>query len=356
VTVPHGRGAGIAAEAVGIPKLVSAVYHKLYGLLLASNEALPGLPEVFTPGDVPDVRVRLRTALSPLSTFKSPQQAFYTSTVKDENGDPALRACLLGDGKHLVLLYCDGTRFALESHGKEVFVDWPDPLTLEDVAPYLVGPVLGVVLRLRGTVPLHASAAAVGDFAVALAGPAGAGKSTTAAAFARAGYRVISDDVVALQEECSRFVIPPGYPRVNLWMESAQAIVGDGDTLPLISPGWDKHFLPLDPDSQFETRPLPLGAIYVLQRHESAPGSPVVEELTGAQAFVALLANTYMNYLPDPERRRREFELLGRVVASVPIRRVRTRADLSTLANLCEAIAADARSTFTDRPVPSESA
>jgi hypothetical protein len=332
------------------------VFHTVYGLSLEADEAIPGL--LTSPGTdrVVDLQIHLKAEGSPLSRRHVPAEAFYVSAMKDENGNPALRAELLDDGKYLALLYCDGTRFALERHGNRIFADWPDSLSLEDVTPYLVGPVLGLTLRVRGRVPLHASAVAISDRAIAFVGPAGAGKSTTAAAFARAGYRVISDDVVALQEECSRFVIPPGYPRVNLWEESVQAILGDGGALPLISPGWDKCFMPLDPQEQFEARSLPLGGIYVLQKRESGLAVPVVDRMTGSDAFIALLGNTYMNYLPDAEKRRREFELLGRVVASVPIRRVHTGADLSMLTNLCEAIAADARSTFTHGSVPSESA
>jgi hypothetical protein len=325
------------------------VFHTLYGLLLASNEAIPGLPVLSNAERVPDIQVHLKSRTSPLSAAQLAPKDFYVSPVRDEKGNPVLRAGFTADGEHLVLHYCDGTRFVLGGQGTELWADWPDSLTLEDTAPYLVGPVFGIVLRLRGMVPLHASAVAIGDHAIALAGPAGAGKSTTAAAFARCGYRVISDDVVALAEEDSRFVIPPGYPRVNLWAESVKGVLGESARLPLISPSWDKQFLPLDPHAEFETRSLPLGAIYVL--HERVPGTnaPTVEPLVGAEALAAILANTYMNYLPDPERRRREFELLGRVVVQVPIRRVEAAPDLSALPELVAKIVEDVENLLTTR-------
>jgi hypothetical protein len=317
------------------------VFHRLYGLLLGTNDALPGLLVVANADVIPDVQIHLKSEASPLLAFGSPPEPFYMSAMKDEKGNPLLRVGSLNGGKHLALLYCDGTRFAVESDGNEVFADWPDSLTLEDIAPYLVGPVLGLVLRLRGAVPLHASAVAIGDHAVAIAGPAGAGKSTTAAAFATRGCRVISDDVVALQEEGSRFLVPPGYPRVNLWTESVRAICGEDGTLPLVSPGWDKYFMPLDLNSQFEMRSLPLGGVYVLQTEQAGLTGPIIEQLKGTEAFVALLRNTYMNYLPAIEERRREFELLGRLVVHVPIRRIRAPLNLSMLPELAARIAAD---------------
>jgi hypothetical protein len=318
------------------------VFHSLYGLCLSANVAVPGLPILKSRDPVADIRVRLNEGASPISGAISASEIFYVSRAKDSNGEPVLRGAMMGGGKYVVLLYSDGTRFALERNGDEVHAEWPDSLTLEDSSPYLVGPVLGVVLRLRGIVPLHASAVAIGNHAVALMGPAGAGKSTTAAAFARCGYRVISDDVVALRQEGGRFIIPPGYPRVNLWAESVQALFGPDVSLPLISPSWDKQFMPLDHESQFETRRLPLGAIYVLKEREPGLIKPVVENMTGAEAFLAILGNTYMNHLPDRRMRSREFEVVGHVLGQVPLRRVQTSDDSSMLFNLCETIAADA--------------
>ncbi len=325
------------------------VFHRLYGLLIETKIAIPGVSVVSNFEGISDVKVRLRSKTSPLSTSKLLSEAFYVSQMKDENGNAVLRAVFLDDGEHLALIYSDGTRFALERRGNEVFADWPDPLTLEDAASYLVGPVLGIILRLRGMVPLHASAVSIGDRAIALVGPAGAGKSTTAAAFARCGYRVISDDVVALRQEGSRVEIPPGYPRVNLWAESVQAMFGSDASLPLISSAWDKHFMPLDPQTEFEARSLPLGGIYVLQKRAVGIAGPLLEQLTGIEALVALLGNTYMNYLPDIDGRSREFELLGRVVTQVPIRRIQAVADISMLPKLCTTIAADIESVFNVR-------
>ena len=319
------------------------VFHSLYGLRISSNLVIPELPVLANFDGMADVRIRLKEKPSPISTAISPSEIFYVSRDKETSGEPALRAAMVAGGNYVALLYSDGTRFALERNGREVFADWPDPLTLEDSSPYIVGPILGVVLRLRGLIPLHASAVVIDDRAIAFMGPAGAGKSTTAGAFARCGYRVISDDVVALKQEGSHFTIPPGYPRVNLWADSVQALFGGDARLPLICPSWDKQFMTLDQESQFETRSLPLGAIYALQEREAGLAAPVVENVTGAEAFLAVIRNTYMNHLPDPEMRSREFQVLTRVLAQVPVRRVRAAADPSMLFDLCKTVAADAR-------------
>ena len=87
---------------------------------------------------------------------------------------------------------------------------------------------------------------------------------------------------------------------------------------------------------------MPLGAIYMLSEHEPDLAAPVVEEFGAREAFMTLVANTYVNYLLNEDMRRREFDVLGLVVAGVPVRRVRAAGDSTRLFDLCEAIVADA--------------
>jgi hypothetical protein len=56
---------------------------------------------------------------------------------------------------------------------------------------------------------------------------------------------------------------------------------------------------------------------------------------------MALVMNTYTNYLLDKEMRAREFELLGRVVDNVPLRSVVPNAEPALVPNLCQAILED---------------
>jgi len=206
-------------------------------------------------------------------------------------------------------------------------------------------------LRLLGTVSLHASAVAVADRAIALVGLPGAGKSTTAAAFASAGFPVLSDDIVALADQGTQFLVQPGYPRVNLWKDSVRRLFGSEDALPRITPTWDKRYLPLGQNGHhFASSPLPLAAIYILDSRESSLTAPIIEGVPGKEAFMALVANTYVNYLLDQDMRRTEFDVLGRVVSEIPVRRVRPPAECSAIFNLCEAIEADAKRVMRRAP------
>ena len=110
--------------------------------------------------------------------------------------------------------------------------DMAENLTIEDMATYLLGPVLGLLLRLRGVTCLHASAVAFGETAVAFVGSEGAGKSTTAAALARRGHAILSDDIVALAEHNGSFFVHPAYPYLCLWPESVESLYGSAEALP----------------------------------------------------------------------------------------------------------------------------
>jgi len=255
----------------------------------------------------------------------------------------ALRVGMLPGGGYFGFFYEDGARFAVSHDGREIWADWPDGYAIEDACTYLMGPVLGFVLRLRGVTCLHASAVAINDRAIALVGSSEAGKSTTAAAFAKCGYAVISDDVIALDCRGDQFLVQPGYPRLNLWPDSVRALFGSPDALPRITPTWDKRYLNLDRDGfRFETRLLPLSAVYLLDRRELGDLFCPIEQVAPSPAMMTLLANTYVNYLLDAEMRRRDFNVLSRLLTAVPVRSVRAPDDSSRLCALCETIARNA--------------
>jgi hypothetical protein len=203
---------------------------------------------------------------------------------------------------------------------------------------------MGFVLRLNGVTPLHASSVDVDGKAVTIVGPPGAGKSTTAAAFAHLGHDVLSDDVAALHDTGERMEVAPGYPRVNLWPDSVRALHGSEDALPTITPTWAKRFLPLERASRFACQPLPLGAIYLLGRRDSNRQKTSFEQVAASEALVSLVGNAYVNYLLDREMRHRDFHVLSQIVATIPVRRVNPCGDCSRVIEVAEAIAADARS------------
>ena len=316
-------------------------YH-LFGLSLSANRPLPGLIESSLAQE-PDVKVCLGGLPHGLEDYwRESAQSDYVSPYEDEDGEPVVRTWRLNGGSHIRLRYCDGIEFVVDRSGTRLWARWPDAMSAKDMATYLIGPIMGLMLRLRGFLCLHASAVVVGGRAIAVLGPSGAGKSTTAAAFARLGLPVLTDDIVALDDRSDGFVVQPGDPRLRLWPESVAALYGSSEVLPRLTPTWNKRYLALGRGRyKFEPRARPLAAIYFLAERSDRPAAPVIESVTPRDGFITLATHTYANSLLDRAMRAHEFELLDRLVKNVGLRRVHPHADARKLSELCQAILDD---------------
>jgi hypothetical protein len=317
----------------------------LFGLLVRSHRPIPGLIRGDFADRLPDLEVYL--GISPprkSDDLCEPGEVFFASPYKTEFGEPVFCLWRDADGGLLRLRYSDGMQFWLARDQKRLWASWPETSSLEDAATYLLGPVLALLLRLRGVTCLHASSVAFGNRAVAFTGPAGAGKSTTAAALGRRGHSVLSDDIVALTETSGTLEVMPAYPHLCLWPESASILYGSSDVLPRFSANWDKCRL-ADGDGgvRFEAFAQQLGAVYILTPR-SADRAPAVEAVSASAGMMSLIPNTCANYALSPHMRAQEFGVLSRLVISVPIRRLRPHRDPRCLDELCDLIYQDFQS------------
>jgi hypothetical protein len=316
--------------------------YKFFGLFFHSNLSVPAIPP--EKNSVEKWDVALHFGISPhVEGVQKPvsEELTYASSDANENGEPALQIWKVNHGAFVRMAYDDGTQFWLDRSRENIWATWPDHLPLENTASYLLGPVLGLLLRLRGVICLHASAVAIADRSVAFVGTAGAGKSTTAAAFSKLGYAILSDDIVALEEQNGAFYVVAAHPQLCLWPESVKMLYGSAEALPRINQIWDKRRLRLgEQGTRFESRPLPLGVIYLLgdRCHDPAPS---VETMRPQASLLSLVADTYANKILDREMRAREFDILGRLADSIPIRRVFAHCDPERVGDLCGVILED---------------
>jgi hypothetical protein len=314
----------------------------VFGLHLRSNVTLPGLTPIQANPNSPDMEFHL--GISPyaqqeLSTDE--EDLADVSPFTTETGEPVRRVWRVANGAFLRIAYFDGTQFWLDRKRENLWATWPASSSLEETLTYLLGPMLGILLRLRGVICLHASAVALGDYSVAFVGWAGAGKSTTAAAFARQGGGILSDDIVALEEKEAGFHVLPAYPHLCLWPDSVNMLYGSPEALPRFIPDWEKRRLALgEGGPRFESRSLPLAAIYLLSDRRP-DAAPFVDAIRPQAALMSLVANTYANTILGRESRGHEFAVLGRLVSTVPVRRVYPHVDATRLGELCKVIQAD---------------
>jgi hypothetical protein len=330
------------------------VFHSVFNLLVRSNYPVPGLPLSSEMGTVPDLELFLTVDPRIAETIPTAlEDVVYVSTYTDNDGQPALRISKSADGEFLHMEYSDGAQFWLDRQGTRVWATWSAPLLVEDVATYLLGPVLGLVLRLRGVICLHASAVALENRAVAFVGSEGSGKSTTAAALACRNHPVMSDDVVALTESKNGFLVSPAYPYLSLWSDSTEMLFGHADALPSFSPRYEKRQLGLgEKNLAFAARPLLLGAIFLLADRRAEDSAPFIQPVAPQEGMMRLVADSYATNLLDPSMRAREFELLGRLLAVIPVFRLHPHQLPSRIDSLCDLVERHCRTLGVSRTQP----
>lgn len=314
--------------------------YTIYGLTLASDAelfSLCGAPV----GATSDIVAHLGSAPAWNGAHAASARERYRSAPAD---DPLDNLAVAESSYGFHFQYADGTEFWLTRDGREVWSRWPTSATLADTETYLLGPVLGFALRLRGVLCLHASAVAIDGRAIVLVGGAMAGKSTTASAFGAAGYAIVSDDLVALRDAPSATMVAPGHPYMKLWNDASAMIFADGRELPRLTPTWDKRALVLDAHGfTFTDVSLPLGAIVLLEPRAADPARPTVTRTDAASALISMVPETYAGYLLDAEMRREEFVQLGRLLQHVPVYRAAPSDDASRLSLLVRRIVAAVR-------------
>jgi hypothetical protein len=153
----------------------------------------------------------------------------------------------------------------------------------------LLGSVLATVLQFRGFLTLHASGVDINGRGIVFLGDKGAGKSTTAAAFVRAGYKLLADDVIPIDLSQGAAQILPGFAQLKLSIDASGAIA-----LPAVASfrignmNFRKNRLLLS--DSFMARPVPVGSFYVLARGNNLSVRPLIG---GVSALAAVMRNAY---------------------------------------------------------------
>jgi len=223
----------------------------------------------------------------------------------------------------------DVVKFSVRD-GREIVLDplvSPDSL---EVHNYLLGTGLGLVCHQRGVFPLHGSCVEFGGKAVIFSGKPGAGKSTLAAALAHRGHTLLADDVCVLSETGLGWEVWPAFPRVKLHPASLLAVLGKrSDTSQVNLQG--KHHFQFEPVDSFALKPVPLDAIYFLERTQDGTPEGIID-LSGLESLALLQSQTFrrrMGFLLGC--REFLFQSAARIAASVQVRKLRRDFDLTRM-------------------------
>jgi hypothetical protein len=212
----------------------------------------------------------------------------------------------------------------------------------ESFQVYLLGQALSFALVRSGFEPFHATCVVVNGEAVAFLGDSGFGKSSLAAYLLSVGDRLLTDDLLLLQERADGFLAYPGPPRIKLYPDMARKFLGGVDGGVPMNPQTPKLVMPLERGRICDT-PVILRAIYELSPPHDMEDSQRVEfeSLTTREAFVELSCNTFNYVILDGDRVHRQFKETTRIVNEVPMKRLLHPRSLDCLPLVREAILED---------------
>lgn len=221
-------------------------YYRAFGLNISSEVELPGMIEIDS-----DNKFHVQISLNEVNVppFKGIDSPNYF--VDGEN----------------VYLWWDEIGKVKISDGKQIIVDSSSNLNSNEtsIIPFLLGPVMSILLYQRGLLVLHGSSINVNNGAIAFLGYRGLGKSTTAINLYKKGYPLITDDILAVEFNKEGLpVVYPGYPHARLSDDSYMHI--NTDILTPIRTYAGKVFC--DASRGFLPEPVELKKIYILEEGE----------------------------------------------------------------------------------------
>lgn len=272
-----------------------------YGVVVESRARLPLLPA--PRGAAPDCLFEILRAGPPPVP---PGDADVL--VRGSRGKPLVS--WWKEGRGVVLRYAGLADFRGTAGLRRVSCRPAPGADRRDLAALFADGVLPVLLAWKGEYVLHASAVRAHGGAVAFLGPAGAGKSTLAAALGRAGLPVLADDALLLRFRGGVPFAFPGPPAVRLDGRSRRIL---GERAPAAG-SRGKARLPLRGRRRGSSADaVPLLRLYLLRRRRRG-GRPGIRPLPWKGAVIAL-ADSQLHLDRRQERRIRSGFVTSELIA-----------------------------------------
>lgn len=220
-----------------------------------------------------------------------------------------LKACLYSNGSSFKLRVGDAQWYEVDPAARAISAPEPDEALRRE--QHLWGIPAALCFLERGDLALHAAAVEVNQSAVLLAAPGGFGKSTLAAAFVRAGHRLLSEDLSCVRPAATPTVVP-GPAMLRLRRDVVQGL--------RLTPGEparetaERITYALPPDSRGDCTPVSLRGIIFL--HASSAGVRL-ERMPTAQAISHLWILNLR--IPTQAHQARVFAGVAHLASQVPV-------------------------------------
>jgi len=308
-------------------------HYKAFGLEISSEIELPGMIE---GSGIPDVKIIQGEVDQSLVTEAEVEGSNYLVTGQD------------------VYLWWDDIGKVRISKGELVTVEPVAGLEGSDelnLIPFILGPVMALMLHQRGFLVLHGSAVNISRVtstvhpngfpsAVAFLGHRGNGKSTTAIHLYVAGYPLVADDILAIKfSEDGKPVVYPGYPHVRLSDEAYHQVKGNTDILTPIRTLAGKVFC--DASHEFSPEPVNLERIYVIEKIQPDDGKTGISVLKSQENLIDLIRHSVANRIFQHTTQKENLINCSQLVNNVKVKRLELIHSFEDIQDLVSAIEAD---------------
>ena len=202
--------------------------------------------------------------------------------VAQAGNDPAFYRMIEHDPERFTFQFLGLADVEIDTANSRILIHTAAGADHRRIPLLMAGTVMAAVCQLAGHLVLHASAVEIGGSAVAFAGDSGAGKSTMAALACIGGARLVTDDVLRVDNLGTSSLCYRGATSLRLRDRSRILVAGHEATS--VSP--DGRHLLVPPPAPHEA--LPLGRI-LMPRVDGAADAASVRRLDVHSATLALL-------------------------------------------------------------------
>lgn len=193
------------------------------------------------------------------------------------------------------LLRGEGNHYFFYRPGEGITIHRGADADVSEESLWLNGTVYAAICSMNGLLPIHASAVAFDGAVFAFTGPAGAGKSTLAAALGRYGLPLFCDDTLVFDlSDPDRVMCLPGHKRLKL-RPDAFALTGAARE-EKVSLTYDKYYA--EPAAGTVGTALPIAELIFLEDG----ADPAMTRVTGSERFVRVQDDHQTRFLFEAAR------------------------------------------------------
>ena len=283
------------------------------------------------------IAVAIEVPELPPSRQLTPELTIRLDDIPNSLSEATAQQAIEVHGQDLLAHLGSAGRFLVRGTDEVIFPR-DSPVTDDDYRTGLIGSALATVFHRRGLLPLHGSAVAFAEEAIAFVGASGAGKSTLAAAFSKSEGLLLADDILLLEPpvNCAHATLHPLLPVANLFADSLRATLKNSS-----SPADARGKYRVRQGAPHARQALPLRRIYLIE--EDATLS--IENVPSLHGLAALCRHISCHAVVSAlDLERTAFERCARVCETTKISRLKRPKVFGQLDSLLDALKADLQS------------